>query len=405
MWDSLAVPVQTTAPASALVPVDPERIMDTRSGSKIGAVTGPVASGATITVPIADEGDTTGAAFSDPDITAVAVAITAVSPTGPGFLTVYPDGSDRPDTSTMNYVASTNVTNDEIIPVGPDGKIAITVSGDATQILVDVTGYFTSNLDATSASTYTPLANSSRVLLTTTGVGVAKGTVAASTALVFHVANNNGTTGAPVTPASGATVTAVALNIGALAPSGDGGWIGAYANGATRNEQTLVTFEGPQTTADTVIVPVSASNGEINIWNGSGSAINLVGDLAGYFTTSAAGQYYHPANPVHVVDTRSAKSGAVASDGTIGFSTPPSLTADNPSLVLNVTVVSPTDSGYLNAYPGSQSSPGTSIGDFAAGSTLATDTIVNTADANDYVIGNESGSANNIIIVATGYFD
>jgi hypothetical protein len=121
-----------------------------------------------------------------------------------------------------------------------------------------------------------------------------------------------------------------------------------------------------------VIVPVSASNGEINIWNGSGSAINVVGDLAGYFTTSTTGQYYHPANPVHVVDTRSAKSGAVASDGTIGFSTPSSLTAGNPSLVLNVTVVSPTDAGYLNAYPGSKSSPGTSIGNFAAGSTLAT---------------------------------
>ena len=65
----------------------------------------------------------------------------------------------------------------------------------------------------------------------------------------------------------------------------------------------------------------------------------------------------------------------------------------------------PTSSGYLNAYPGSESSPGTSISDFAAGSNVATDTIVNTANSNDYVIGNVSGSANNIIIVATGYFD
>ena len=55
----------------------------------------------------------------------------------------------------MNYVTSVNITEDEIIPVGPDGKIAITVSGAATQIVVDVTGYFTSNLDATSASNET----------------------------------------------------------------------------------------------------------------------------------------------------------------------------------------------------------------------------------------------------------
>ena len=106
-----------------------------------------------------------------------------------------------------------------------------------------------------------------------------------------------------------------------------------------------------------------------------------------------------------MVDTRVTSAGAVPANGTIGFGTPSSLTADNPSLVLNVTVAGPTDSGYLNAYPGSQSSPGTSISDFAAGTNIATDAIVNTANANDYVIGNVSGSANNIIIVATGYFD
>ena len=82
MWDSLAVPVQTTAPASAFVPINPERLMDTESAYKVGAVTGPVAAGATVTVPIADEGATTGAPFTDPDITAVAVAITAVTPAG-----------------------------------------------------------------------------------------------------------------------------------------------------------------------------------------------------------------------------------------------------------------------------------------------------------------------------------
>jgi hypothetical protein len=405
MWDSLAVPVQTTAPASAFVPINPERLMDTESAYKVGAVTGPVAAGATITVPIADEGATTLAPFSDPDITAVAVAITVVAPAGGGFLTVFPDGSDRPDTSTMNYATSVNVTNDEIVPVGPDGKIAINVNGAATQIVVDATGYFTTDLAATNASTYTPLANSSRVLLTSTGLGVAKGTVASDGTLAFHVANNSGSTGAPVTPASGATVTAVALNIGALPPSGDNGWIAAYPNGATRNEQTVVTFNGPQTSSDTVIVPVSASNGEINLYNGSPDAINIVGDLAGYFTTSTTGQYYHPINPIHVVDTRSTSTGAVPANGTIGFSTPSSLNADNASLVLNVTVAGPTDSGYLSAYPGSQSSPGTSISDFAAGSNVATDTIVNTANANNYVIGNASGSANNIIVVATGYFD
>jgi len=53
IWDTAATPVQPTTAASGLVPVAPVRILDTRSSSKIGNITGPLGSGATDSVPIA----------------------------------------------------------------------------------------------------------------------------------------------------------------------------------------------------------------------------------------------------------------------------------------------------------------------------------------------------------------
>jgi hypothetical protein len=363
-------------------------------------VTGPVAAGSTITVPIA--GTTVhGASIPATGVTAVAASFTVTGQSGSGFLTIYPDGADRPDTSAMDFTAGADVTNSAIVPVGPDGKIAIYAYGASANILVDVTGYFTSTTTATGASTYTPLANSSRVLLTTNGTGVPKAQVPASSALAFHIADNNGTTGAPVTASN---VTAVALNIGAIAASGDNGWVAAYPDGITRPAESVVSFTGGQTSATTVIVPVSASNGKIDLYNGSGSPIDLVGDLAGYFTTSATGQYYHSTTPLHVIDTRNTVAGAVGSNKSLSLGTPAGITADNPALVLNVTTVSPSAGGYLRAYPGSQSPPGTSIVNFGTGETIAAMALVNTATQNNYVITNVSGGTTDLIVVSLGYF-
>jgi hypothetical protein len=73
VWDNLAVPVQPATAPGAYVPVTPVRILDTRSGSGIGGVTGPVASDTAINVPI--EGTTvSGANVPSSDVTAADVS-------------------------------------------------------------------------------------------------------------------------------------------------------------------------------------------------------------------------------------------------------------------------------------------------------------------------------------------
>ena len=244
--------------------------MDTESAYKVGAVTGPVAAGATVTVPIADEGATTGAPFTDSDITAVAVAITAVTPSQalPWHTT---DGSDRPDTSMMNYATNVNVTNNEIVPVGPDGKIAINVNVAATQIVVDVTGYFTTNLAATNASTYTPLANSSRVLLAAQhGPWRSQGHARSERYARLsrrQQRRHHRCAGFPGLRHHRHRRRAQPRRAAAQQrPTAAGSLPTPTARPGTSRSQSPTTT---QTSADTVIVPVSTGDGKINIYNGS----------------------------------------------------------------------------------------------------------------------------------------
>jgi hypothetical protein len=200
-------------------------------------------------------------------------------------------------------------------------------------------------------------------------------------------------------------VTAIAINLEALAPSGDSGFLEAYPDGLTRpNTLSNIQFNDTQAFASTVILPVGTGTnyGKIVLYNGSASPINMVGDLSGYFTTSAGGEYYHALGTERLLDTR--QTTAIPSNSHRSYPNPISVTADNPTLVVNLTVVNPTDSGWANAYPNGQASPGTSLIDFAAGVTNASLALVNTASSNSYIVQNASASANAYLVDLSGYF-
>jgi hypothetical protein len=400
VWDSLAVPTQPATPDSAFVPVTPVRIMDTRSTSKIGPVTGPVGADSTTLVPI--DGNTT-ASLPATGITAVAVSITVTGQTSSGILSAYPADTPLPVTSTVNYSSSANFTNNAIVPVGPDGDIAIyNASGGTAQLIVDLTGYFTTDTSAAGASTYTPLATPIRILDTRNGIGAAKAEIAADGTLTLTM-DGDDTNGADL-PSAG--ITAVALNLTVVpTATGNAGFLTTYPDGVTRPATSNVTYAATadQSQAETVIIPVG-SDGKIDIFSNSGDAINLVGDLSGYFTTSTTGEYYHPLGSIRIIDTR--QTTALASDSARAITNPASITADNPTLVLNITAVTPEDGGFLQAYPGSAALPTASIVNFASGETPAVPNLdlVNTSDDNSFAIYNSSGGTVEVVVDTSGYF-
>lgn len=358
--NSVAAPLPAAASGSDFVPVTPTRIVDTRSN--IGA-TGPVAANADISLAIA--GDTVGTqTIPTSGVTAAAVAITEVNATGTGNITAFPDQTPMPITSTLNYGNAGAITNNAIVPLGADGKIDLDNNGvfaGTVQLIVDITGYYTTNTAATNASTYVPIGTATRVLDTRSGVGAPTAKLAAGGSITLTIAGNT-TNGADIpADAAGAVITGVALNLTTTNGSGAGYLIG-YADGTTQPNTTSMSYYlATGTYAGMAIIPVG-SDGKIVIYNASSNTADVIGDVSGYYTTSTSGQRYYPVGSTRMVDTRQynphlGAAGPMPATSSMNLAVPANITAYNPTLVLNVTIANSTTIGDLAIYPGDQSSP------------------------------------------------
>lgn len=128
-------------------PVQPCRIVDTRNTAD-----GPIAASATRSFVSINQANFTAQGGSATDCgtlglsaTAVALNVTAVGYTTSGHATVYPFGSTRPDTASVNYNAPNFATNNGIIAPIPN---PITFSdftiwtAQSSHYVVDIVGYF-----------------------------------------------------------------------------------------------------------------------------------------------------------------------------------------------------------------------------------------------------------------------
>jgi len=125
----------TPKESAAFEALTPKRLLDTRSGDKVGELDG---SGAAYELQVTGKGGVPGSGVS-----AVALNVTAVSTEANdfgGFVTVYPCGT-RPDASNLNFTSGMTIPNSVIAPVSASGKVCFYVYGKA-HLLADVSGYF-----------------------------------------------------------------------------------------------------------------------------------------------------------------------------------------------------------------------------------------------------------------------
>jgi hypothetical protein len=235
-----------------------------------------------------------------------------------------------------------------------------------------------------------------RLLDTRNGTGAPRAAVANSSFVPFTAAG--GSTGVPT------GVSAVVLNVTAVGPTASG-YITAYADGTTRATVSNLDFVRGQTVPNLVTVKVG-SNGKVDLFNGSGGTVNLVADIAGYYIGGVPTDpgAFNPVAPQRLLDTRS--SGAVPSNGTVslpvtGGSThiPTGISA----VILNVTAVSPTASGYVTVYP-TRVRPLASNLDFARGQTVPNLVIVKVGPDGKVVLFNGSGGSTQLLADVAGYF-
>ncbi|MFM2438201.1 MAG: hypothetical protein RLZ55_1020 [Actinomycetota bacterium] len=124
--------------AVGYTPMTPVRLADTRVGEvsvPFPEVKQPLRAMQTLTVPVA------GVAGVPSDAAAVALNVTAVGPSAPGHLRVYPCGTELPNASTLNFPAGQNVANASLTRVGIGGAVCVYTVAD-TDVIVDVNGWF-----------------------------------------------------------------------------------------------------------------------------------------------------------------------------------------------------------------------------------------------------------------------
>ena len=255
---------------SALSPITPVRVADTRAGSGKPNAGQTLAPSGTLNVAVAGAGNAAPAGA-----TAAVVEVTVTNPTAGGFLTVSPAGRPRPVTSNLNHVAGQNLTKEITVGLGTNPAGALSIfngSSGTTDVAVDVVGYYTTAGTGT-FRTLTP----ARLADTRagSGQGYAGQTIRAGQTLKIQASGKGGVA------ATGAS--AVVLNVTAPAPDA-AGFLTVFPDGATRPGTSNISLVPGQLAVNEVTVKLGP-DGSFDIYNNAGNT-DVVVDVAGYDTTS-----------------------------------------------------------------------------------------------------------------------
>lgn len=260
--------------AGRFQPVNPTRLLDTRSANAIK--TGTLAAGEQVVINV-------GALSSLPaDAAAAVLKVTVTGALGAGFWTAYPDGGAIPTVSNVNVgAAGDTISNQAIVPLA-SGKVRVFAERGG-HLVVDIVGWYTGASAASSSEgLFTPV-TPGRLLDTRQGdqrLGVRR-TIEVSTAGRFGV------------PSSG--VSAVALNT-TLAPSTNPGFLTVWPARTYRpNASSLNASSASQTIAGHVVTPISAAGFALFSDNGG----HVIADVAGWFAGTPTAAVTPPAVPLY----------------------------------------------------------------------------------------------------------
>ena len=249
------------------------RVLDTRAASTIGGYATPMPAGLWRQVPISGV-----AGVPSSGAGAVQLSVTALSPASTGTVQVSADLSTPKGGTALAYGSvSGSVSNTAIVTLGADGDIKVEASS-SVDLLIDVQGYYTSG--ATADGGYVPV-TPARIVDTRNGTGLPQAPLSSSSSSTVQVA---GVGGVP------STATAVFVNF-TVTNTTNGGFITAYNSDLSR-PTTSMNFEGGVSTALGTTVDLSSSGKMTIFMADSGSTLDLVTDVFGYFSgTSTTGAF------------------------------------------------------------------------------------------------------------------
>jgi hypothetical protein len=321
---------------------------------------------------------------------AVAVNVTSVNPTEPGFFSVFPSDAPATGSSSLNPWPGRAVPNMAIVGVGPDGRIGVFNASGSTDCIVDVMGY----VQEGSGSGLLALVPN-RLLDTRLGLGAPPVRLRGGDRIDLRVTGNGGV------PDVG--VDAVVLNVAALRPSVPG-YLSVWPTGTALPDISNLNYDPGRNVPNLVLCKLGAG-GAVSLV-ASGGELDVIADVVGCFTSDGASIV--PVAPSRVLDTRhghGARKGPVGAGSEIDVAVTgvggvhPAASA----VVLNVTATGATDETYVTVYPEGVGRPDASSLNVARGGTIA-NLVIAKVGANGRVrLYNHAGGVD-LIADVTGYF-
>jgi len=115
--------------------INPTRILDDRVGK---GLTGPWGPGQTRTLPVAGATGTNVPAAA----TGLVANVTATAGTAGSFVTVFPDGVPKPNSSNLNFGAGQTIPNLVTVKLGANGNIALANTLGTVDLIADAVGFY-----------------------------------------------------------------------------------------------------------------------------------------------------------------------------------------------------------------------------------------------------------------------
>ncbi|MBS2966226.1 fibronectin type III domain-containing protein [Actinocrinis puniceicyclus] len=322
----------------------PSRLLDTRDGTGVPA--GAVGTGQSINLQVTGVGGVPATGVS-----AVVLNTTVTAPTTGGYVTVYPAGTTRPTTSTLNFTANEIVANRVVVRVGKGGMVSLYNYYGNTHLVADVTGWYTDGSDASAGGSYYVALPPYRLVDTRYGTGAPKAPIGPGGVLPAQVAGVDGVPAASSSmPATGAalTVTEAGNTIGMYAT--------VYPSLAARPLASDLNAPLGRVMANLTLGALGV-DGAVDVYNYSGDTEFIV-DLSGYFI-----------GDVHIPSSTVTPAPGAVTSVTQGSDGPSSVTiaAGNPAPGIGQVIAA----GSSAAAPGGVLGQVTSVSTDSAGASVA----------------------------------
>ena len=366
-WATAAF-VGALKPDSGYSSVTPARLLETRVGEGLATADGLFNGIGELPAGSTTELQITGRADVPADADAVVLNVTVADARAPGYLTVFPCGSPRPNAANLNYVTRSTVPNAVIAKIGDGGKVCIFTQA-TVDLVADLNGYYPdgSRFDAVQPA---------RLLETRVGPGLSTfdglfngiGALPATSVTELQI------TGRADVPAD---ADAVALNV-TVADARAPGYVTVFPCGTSRPNAANINYVSRSTVPNAVIAKIG-DGGKVCIY--TQASVDLIADISGFYRD---GLQFVPEDPARLLESR-VGPGLSTFDGQFNGGGPlaagavielqvagrAGVPADASSAALNVTVVDARGPGFITAFPCGSPRPNAANLNYVTRSTVA----------------------------------